>query len=101
MVTHKMPEPCATLYYAQGFLPNLLADLERAFPKGEIYTPRDHAAARRSVWPSTNKLVAAGKRVILVSSEDYGPGMAHLIFSKGHNAVGGPPSADILQAGPA
>ena len=72
----------------QGYLPILLTEIRATFPPGAVYTPPEHAAYAGSGsnsslrWPSMNQLVAAGKRLIVASGEDYGPDMDPLLFRR-------------------
>jgi hypothetical protein len=56
----------------QGLVPQLLAELEAAFPAHTVYTPRDHGGRGALDWPSADALLDAGKRVIIASAADYG-----------------------------
>ncbi|CAK0733927.1 hypothetical protein CVIRNUC_000356 [Coccomyxa viridis] len=67
---------------AWGFLPKLLIEVRQAFPGSMLYTPKDHAARNASDWPSMAELVAAGRRVMVVSGADYGPDAADILFTR-------------------
>ncbi len=71
----------------QGFLPQLMKEIQDGFPAGSIYTPPDHAKHGNVLWPSINDLLLDGKRVMFVSGEDYGPAMAPLIFERNNGTV--------------
>ena len=66
----------------QGFVDNLLADIQSVFPVQQIMTPPEHKLRLNGTWPSIDEMSAAGKRVMLVSSSDYGELMFPLIFSR-------------------
>ena len=56
----------------QGLVPQLLAELEAAFPARTVYTPVDHGIRGALDWPSADALLDAGKRVVIASAADYG-----------------------------
>ena len=66
----------------QGFLPKLLIEIRQAFPAAMLYTPADHGGRNASDWPSMGELVAAGKRIMMVSGVDYGADAAGVLFTK-------------------
>lgn len=66
----------------QGFLPKLLIETRGAFPGSMLYTPADHGLRTASDWPSMGELVAAGKRVMVVSGADYGPDAEDVLFTR-------------------
>ena len=66
----------------QGFLPKLLIEVRQAFPSAMLYTPADHGSKNASDWPSMADLVAAGKRVMVVSGADYGADAAGVLFTR-------------------
>lgn len=66
----------------QGFLPKLLIEIRQAFPAAMLYTPADHGTRNASDWPSMGELVAAGKRVMVVSGVNYGADAAGVLFTK-------------------
>lgn len=75
--------------WLQGFLPQLLKEIQDGFPVGSIYTPPDHAKHGGVSWPSIDDLLLDGKRIMFVSGEDYGPAMAPLIFERNNGTVCG------------
>ncbi|CAL8466894.1 g6430 [Coccomyxa elongata] len=81
-----------------GYLPQLLREIQEAFPAGSIYTPPEHASHSNASWPSMNDLLREGKRIMFVSGEDYGAPMASLLFERSSGTVCGwqePPLADF------
>ena len=66
----------------QGVLPKLLIEIRQAFPSAMLYTPADHGARNASDWPSMAKLVAGGRRVMVVSGADYGADAASVLFTR-------------------
>lgn len=73
----------------QGYLPQLLKEIQEAFPAGSIYTPADHASHSNASWPSMNDLLREGKRIMFVSGEDYGAPMTSLLFERSSGTVCG------------
>lgn len=67
---------------AQGLIPLLLERITQYFPAASIYSPADHGDRGATDWPSMDEMMAAGKRVLLLSGEDYGTSMDALIFDK-------------------
>ncbi len=76
-------------YNMQGYLPQLLKEIQEAFPVGSIYTPADQASHSNTSWPSMNDLLREGKRIMFVSGEDYGAPMASLLFERSSGTVCG------------
>ncbi|KAK9810142.1 hypothetical protein WJX72_005510 [[Myrmecia] bisecta] len=68
--------------YDWGFVPRLMSRIQEAFPLEIIFRPAE-LAALDGQWPTTEHLLAQGKRIILVSGTDYGSAMTSLIFSRG------------------
>ena len=66
----------------QGFVDNLLADITAVFPVEQIMTPPEHRLRLNGTWPSIDEMAAAGKRVLFISSTDYGESMFPLVFSR-------------------
>lgn len=69
-------------HVAQGLIPLLLERITQYFPAASIYSPADHGYRGATNWPSMDKMMAAGKRVLLLSGIDYGSSMDALIFDK-------------------
>lgn len=67
---------------AQGLIPLLMSRITAHFPAEGIYTPPHHEAGGGGSWPAADAMVAAGRRLLLVSGVDYGPVMHPLIFLK-------------------
>ena len=65
---------------------HLQTDIRSVFPPEMIFTTNDHAAHEAAhgngSWPSAATMVAAGKRLLLVSRADYGDPMRPLVFSR-------------------
>ncbi|KAK9810746.1 hypothetical protein WJX73_004650 [Symbiochloris irregularis] len=72
-----------------GYVDLLLSELRSVFPEDWIVTTKDHAAHANGTWPSIDDMSAAGKRVMIVSSTDYGASMLPLIFSRNTAGPGG------------
>jgi hypothetical protein len=64
----------------------LQSDIRSVFPTEWIFTTVDHAAHEVAhgpgSWPSAAAMLAAGKRLLLVSRADYGDSMRPLVFSR-------------------
>lgn len=70
----------------QGLVPLLLSRILSHFPEDMVYTPPLHATFPGTfggaTWPTTDQMVANGRRLLLTSGIDYGALMQHLMFFK-------------------
>ncbi|GAB4815112.1 hypothetical protein N2152v2_002158 [Parachlorella kessleri] len=75
-----------------GVVEHLQTDIRSVFPPEMIFTTNDHAAHEAAhgngSWPSAATMVAAGKRLLLVSRADYGDPMRPLVFSRSATVCG-------------
>ena len=60
----------------------MLQRISAIFPVDSVYSPADHGGRGSADWPSIDEMLAAGKRVLLLSGVDYGPVMNPLVFDK-------------------
>ncbi|KAI3432222.1 hypothetical protein D9Q98_003784 [Chlorella vulgaris] len=70
-----------------GKLGHLLNDTLATFPRSWIFSAEDKEAWGPG-WPTQRELLAAGKRLLLVSGTDYGADMQPLIFARGQALCG-------------
>lgn len=70
------------VFWLQGKVDNLLADILSVFPVDMIYTPVEHDALPKGAWPSINDFVDLGRHLLFVSASDYGMAMRSLIFPR-------------------
>ncbi len=60
----------------------MMQQIVDALPVAAVLTPSEWRQQLGGRWPSIEELVAMGKRLLLVSQEDYGAEMQELIFPK-------------------
>ena len=65
-----------------GVATRLKEEILQVFPRDWIFTSEDLAAAGGE-WPRASDMVAGGRRLLLVSIEDFGRAVSPLIFRRG------------------